>query len=99
MVVYFLMSGFKRNNSSNDGILLWTLVLDDELVDKFYLLKELISSIKRFSASSNVSIGVLDGGLNNEQIEFLKKNVDHVKKAKWDIPVNKVRVRGRCHPI
>ena len=61
----------------------------------FYLLKELISSIKRFSASSNVSIGVLDGGLNNEQIEFFKKNVDHVKKAKWDIPVNKVRVRGR----
>jgi len=37
------MSGFKRNNSSNDGILLWTLVLDDELVDKFYLLKELDS--------------------------------------------------------
>ena len=61
----------------------------------FDLLKDLISSIKRFSDSSKVSIGVLDGGLDNEQIKYLEQNVDYVKKAKWDIPVNKIRVRGR----
>ncbi len=37
------MSGFKRNSTHNDGILLWTLVLDDEVVDKLYLFKELKS--------------------------------------------------------
>ncbi len=61
----------------------------------FYLLKELISSIKRFPESSDISIGVLDGGLDDGQLEFLNKNVNYVKKAKWDIPVNKARVRGR----
>lgn len=61
----------------------------------FDLLKELISSIKKFSDSSKVSIGVLDGGLADDQIEYLKQHVNHIKKANWDIPVNKIRVRGR----
>jgi lipopolysaccharide biosynthesis glycosyltransferase len=61
----------------------------------FDLLKELISSIKKFSDSSKVSIGVLDGGLTDDQIKYLKQHVNHIKKANWDIPVNKIRVRGR----
>ena len=39
----------------------------------FHLLKELISSIKKFPQSSEISIGVLDGGLKSDQIEYLKK--------------------------
>ena len=46
----------------------------------FDLLKELISSIKKFSDSSKVSIGVLDGGLTDDQIEYLKQHVNHIKK-------------------
>ena len=61
----------------------------------FYLLKELISSIKKFPQSSGISIGILDGGLNDEQKEFLKGKVDYVKKANWDIQVSKFKVRGR----
>ena len=61
----------------------------------FHLLKELISSIKKFPQSSKISIGVLDGGLKADQIEYLEKKVDYIKKANWDIPVSKIRVRGR----
>ena len=61
----------------------------------FNLLKELISSIKRFPESSKLSIGILDGGLKRKELEFLNSKVDYVEKAKWDIPVNEIRVRGR----
>lgn len=35
------MPGFRRRNEQTQGVLLWTLVLDDEVVDKEYLLKKL----------------------------------------------------------
>ncbi len=61
----------------------------------FHLLKELIASIKRFPQSSNISLGVLDGGLNYEQKDFLKNKVDYLKTANWDIEVSKIKSRGR----
>ena len=56
----------------------------------FHLLKELIASIKRFPQSSNISLGVLDGGLDHEQKEYLKNEVDYLKTANWDIAVSKI---------
>jgi hypothetical protein len=37
------MAGFKRKNTHNGGVLLFTLVLDGELIDKNYILKKLTS--------------------------------------------------------
>lgn len=61
----------------------------------FQLLKELILSIKRFPESNDISIGVLDGGLKNEQIEFLSKYTDLIVKSEWDIKVSDSKIRGR----
>ena len=57
----------------------------------FELLKELLSSIKRFPQSSNISVGILDGGLDQEQIKYLRKYTNLIKKSEWDIEVNKNR--------
>ena len=37
----------------------------------FFLLEELIDSIKKFKESSNIAICILDAGLSNEQKEIL----------------------------
>ena len=61
----------------------------------FELLNELIESIKRFEQSKNVSICVLDSGLTEEQHNELKKKVDEIKKAEWDIEVPNYKVKGK----
>ncbi len=61
----------------------------------FELLLELISSIKKHKESDNVSICVLDAGLDEKQIEILKSKTDIIKKAKWDIQVPSYKVAGR----
>ena len=47
----------------------------------FELLLELIASIKKHIESKNVSICVLDAGLNEKQIEILKSKIDIIRKA------------------
>ena len=61
----------------------------------FELLLELIASIKKYKESENISICILDAGLNKNQIELLKKKVDVIKKAKWDIEVPSYKVLGK----
>ena len=61
----------------------------------FELVNELIDSIKRFEKSKNVAICILDGGLNENEIELLSKKVDDVKKANWDIEVPKYKVGNK----
>jgi len=61
----------------------------------FELLIELISSIKNFNQSKNISICVLDAGLKDDQIQILKEKVDEVKKAKRDIEVSKLKAIGK----
>ena len=67
------------------------------LADSNYydLLLELISSIKRFEQSKDISICLLDAGLTENQIKNLKSKVDIIKKAKWDIEVPKIKVLGK----
>lgn len=60
----------------------------------FELLLELIASIKKHIESKNVSICVLDAGLNEKQIEILKSKIDIIRKAKWDIEVPFYKVAG-----
>ena len=61
----------------------------------FELLNELIDSIKRFEQSNKVEICIMDAGLKEDQIEILKKKVDQIKKAEWDIEVSDSRIKGR----
>ena len=63
--------------------------------DYFELLNELIDSIKRFDESKNVAICVLDAGLNQDQKNILKKKVDEIKSAEWDIDVPAFKVIGK----
>ena len=53
----------------------------------FNLLLELINSIKSHKESKDISICILDAGLDSDQINILKTKVYSIKKAKWDIPV------------
>ena len=61
----------------------------------FELLCELIDSIKNFSESKDTAICVLDAGLSEEQIKILKKKVDEIQKAKWDIEIDKSKAKGK----
>ena len=61
----------------------------------FDLLLELISSIKQFEQSKNISICVLDAGLKDDQILKLNNQVEVIKKANWDIEVPKFKVMGK----
>jgi len=61
----------------------------------FHLLKDLLASIKRFPQSKNIALGILDGGLDDEQREYVKNEANFLEIAKWDIEVNQLKVRGR----
>ena len=61
----------------------------------FDLLLELISSIKQFEQSKNISICVLDAGLKDDQIQKLNNKVEIIKKANWNIEVPKFKVLGK----
>jgi hypothetical protein len=61
----------------------------------FFLLEELIDSIKKFKESSNIAICILDAGLSNEQKEILSTKVDEIKSAEWDIKVRDNKIKGR----
>ena len=61
----------------------------------FFLLEELISSIKRFKESENIAICILDAGLTQEQKDKLSNKVDEIKSAEWDIEVPDFKVKGK----
>lgn len=67
------------------------------LADSNYyeMLDELINSIKRFPQSKDVSICILDAGLNNEQKTKIEKKVYKLKKAEWNINVPKYKTFGK----
>src|SRR6056300_227504 len=61
----------------------------------FELLNELVDSIKRFKESENTAICIMDAGLTEDQKSVLKKKVDEIKPADWDIEVPDFKVKGR----
>ena len=61
----------------------------------FELLNELVDSIKRFKESKNTAICIMDAGLTEDQKSVLKKKVDEIKPADWDIDVPDFKVKGR----
>ena len=61
----------------------------------FELINELVDSIKKFKQSEDTAICIMDAGLKKEQIEILRKKVDSIKKAEWDIEVSGFKVKNR----
>ena len=61
----------------------------------FELLNELVDSIKSFKKSEEIAICILDAGLLEDQKNILKKKVDEIKSAEWDIKVSAFKVKGK----
>ena len=61
----------------------------------FQLLKELISSIQKHNLTNIFDIGVLDTGLNNDQIQYLSKLGVIVTNTEWNIQFSRYKIRGR----
>ena len=61
----------------------------------FELINELVDSIKKFKQSEDTAICIMDAGLTKDQIEILRKKVDNIKKAEWDIEVSGLKVKNR----
>ncbi len=49
----------------------------------FPLLREMIYSVKRFHQSGNIEFAIIDGGLSNDDREWLRANVQHVHAPEW----------------
>ena len=63
----------------------------------FSLLKELFLSIKHIGILNEYEFAVLDTGMNEDQLIYLKDNNVLVKKAEWDVAVPKYKILGRNH--
>jgi len=61
----------------------------------YYMLLELIDSIKKHPESKDVSICILDAGLTETQVKEIEKKVYKIKKATWDIEVPKYKTIGK----
>ena len=61
----------------------------------FELLNELVDSIKRFKEREDTAICIMDAGLMEDQKSVLKKKVDEIKPADWDIEVPDFKIKGR----
>ncbi len=61
----------------------------------FPLLEELVNSIKKFKASEDIAICILDAGLTEDQKKKITSNVDEIKKAEWDIKVPEHKIKGK----
>ena len=63
----------------------------------FELLKELFLSLKHNKVFDEYSFGVLNTGMNKEQIDYMKDNNVLVKEAIWNVEVPKYKILGRDH--
>ena len=61
----------------------------------YYLLSELVDSIKRFEGSNNIAICVFDAGLTEAQKNKLSSKVDEIILSEWDIKVPEGKIKGR----
>jgi hypothetical protein len=61
----------------------------------FPLLADLAASIRRLPEGKNVALGMLDGGLTQEQVTALESEDVKVVKPDWPVSKDELRVRGR----
>ena len=63
----------------------------------FDLLKELYLSLKNNNLLDEYDFGILNTGMNEDQIKYLKDNKLIIKEAIWNVPVPKYKILGRDH--
>lgn len=61
----------------------------------FPLLLEWLHSIKRFPQSKNMDICILDVGMSEDELNFLRPQVTTIAKAEWPAKIPAWRIRGR----
>ena len=63
----------------------------------FELLVELYLSLDKLNVFNEYNFGILDTGLNKNQISYFKDKGAIIKKAEWNVPVAKYKIRNRNH--
>lgn len=63
----------------------------------FHLLKELFLSLKKNNILDDYHFAVLNTGMDEEQINYLKENNIKIRDAKWDAKVPQYKILGRDH--
>ena len=63
----------------------------------FPLLKELFFSLKKNNVLDDYKFAVLNTGMDEKQINYLKDNSVIIRDAKWNVEVPKFKILGRDH--
>ena len=63
----------------------------------FNLLYELFQSLENNNLLLEYDFGILDTGLNDNQIDFFKQKGALIKKAEWNVKVPNYKIRNRDH--
>ena len=63
----------------------------------FHLLKELHLSLKKNAVFDEFDFGVLDTGMESDNLSYLRDNKVRIKKAIWNVDVPKYKILGRNH--
>ena len=63
----------------------------------FHLLKELHLSLKKNAVFDEFDFGVLDTGMESDNLSYLRDNKVIIKKAIWNVDVPKYKILGRNH--
>ncbi|MFA7275933.1 MAG: glycosyl transferase family 8 [Pseudobdellovibrionaceae bacterium] len=61
----------------------------------FPLLREMIQSIKRFPQARDFKFAVMDTGLTEEDLVWLRANVDYIHAPDWPTAIPAYKIRGR----
>jgi len=61
----------------------------------FPLMREMIYSIKKFPQAGQFHFAVLDGGLDREDLKWLRKNVNHIHAPEWPSETAKKKAQGK----
>ena len=63
----------------------------------FHLLKELYLSLKKNGLLDEFDFGVLDTGVREDDLSYLRDNKVIIQKAIWNVDVPKYKILGRDH--
>ncbi len=61
----------------------------------FPLLADLVTSIRNLPEGKQAALGMLDGGLTQEQVSWFEAEGVNVVKPGWPVPKTEIRIRGR----
>lgn len=61
----------------------------------FPLLREMIYSVKRFHQAKDIDFAVIDGGLTEENRQWLRSNIEHIYAPEWPSDIAEKKSEGK----